>query len=85
MLEAGVEHWPHIHSFRRGKPRFVSKCPYPDRTTFTLIYGRGTKWIKMPLKYLAVIDLPAIAHPTESISYTDPHFTTGIETLTPLD
>lgn len=46
----------------------------------------GTKWIKMPLKYLAVIDLPAIAHPTESISYTETtHFTTGIETLTPLD
>lgn len=41
----------------------------------------GTKWIKMPLKYLAVIDLPA-----ESISYTETtHFTTGIETLTPLD
>lgn len=40
----------------------------------------------MPLKYLAVIDLPAIAHPTESISYTETtHFTTGIETLTPLD
>lgn len=65
---------------------FFKKHPHPDRKTFALTYGQAQKWINMTLKYLAVIDHPAIAPiytflhiPIDSIIYEEAkHSVTGI-------
>lgn len=70
----------------KNRIRFFSEHPHPGRTTFTLTYGQAQKWINMALKYLAVLDHPAVDRiyphlhvPIDSIVYEEAaHPTTGI-------
>lgn len=66
--------------------RYFGAHPHRDRDTFTLTYGQAQKWINMTLKYLAVLDHPAVSDvyrflhvPIDSIVYKEAaHPTTGI-------
>lgn len=56
--------------------RFFAKRPHPDKEKFTFTYGQAQKWLNMTLKYLAVLDHPAVQRvypylhvPIDSIIY----------------
>lgn len=70
----------------QDRTHFFDEHPHPNRKEFTFAYGQAQKWINMTLKYLAVLDHPAVARvyrflhvPIDSIIYKEAaHLTTGI-------
>lgn len=76
----------HHEAWCENRIEFFTKHPHPHRKEFALTYGQAQKWINMTMKYLAVIDHPAIAPvysylhvPIDSIIYEEAsHPVTGI-------
>ncbi|MGP6175355.1 hypothetical protein [Corynebacterium sp. A21] len=44
----------------RDRIHFFDEYPHPDRKEFALTYGQAQKWLNMTMKYLSVLDHPAV-------------------------